>query len=252
MADAVKAILKAREHDGMIVGPVAGMHRQIGRLFEDAVIPTVLIKPYEAVPAHYVVVDMAGATYDAARHLHDVGCRHIRFFGPIRAQGQWGRRAGLTRFLSEFRPQESLAEFVVAADGCVDSGYEAARREFRKGQAPDGILCQNDLCAIGVMMAAKECGLRIPEDVAVVGIDDIAQAGRTVPPLTTMRQPREDMARHVVRILLGCFEAPDAPVRQQVVLSPKLVVRKSTMRAPCRSRREEHATVSVPGGWADE
>jgi DNA-binding LacI/PurR family transcriptional regulator len=94
------------------------------------------------------------------------------------------------------------------------------------GVAFDGIVAFNDLIGLGAMRVMQEAGIRIPEDVAVVGFDDSSAALACSPPLTTVRQPVEEMAAEMARLLLRAINEPGRPA-QSVIFQPTLVVRQS-------------------------
>jgi LacI family transcriptional regulator len=91
---------------------------------------------------------------------------------------------------------------------------------------PDAVFVASDMMAIGAMRAMREAGLRVPEDVAVVGFDDLPQSARTEPPLTTVRQPTYRLGATTVDSLLDLIEYPDSSPRR-IVLPTELVVRAS-------------------------
>jgi LacI family transcriptional regulator len=115
----------------------------------------------------------------------------------------------------------------------LEGGYGAARRLLTRGPELDALLCYNDLVAVGALQACASEGRRVPEDVALVGFDDILLAGLVTPPLTTLRSDRRRLGGEAVRLLLqavgGCVDGCE-----NVVLQPELIVRAS---APAPGRR---------------
>ena len=104
------------------------------------------------------------------------------------------------------------------------SGQEAARRVFGRSEAPDGVFCVTDLLALGFMdVARQEFGIAIPDDLCVVGFDDIEQAGWASYQLTTFRQPLDPMADEVVDLLLE----PERAVSERRMIEPIPVWRRS-------------------------
>lgn len=106
-------------------------------------------------------------------------------------------------------------------------GRDAMRRLLAGGPAPRGLYCMNDEMASGALEALREAGLRVPEDVRIVGTDDSLWSRSSVPPLTTVRIDARHMGSQAVRLLLKRIAAPDAPFARQV-LAPELVVRGSS------------------------
>jgi len=226
----IEKALRSHRADAAVVGPITRFYDLFRAPFDQVGMPVVFLRPHEHVPANYVAVDLGTGVYFALCHLRDIGCRNIRFFGAMCSDLIWERDEGVRRFVSEFYRGRSVEEYVVHAEGDLESGYAAASAEFKAGRIPDGILAQNDYCAMGIMMAARERGIRIPQDMAIIGIDDIPGARKTVPPLTTLRQPIESVAREVARIVHQCLSDPSQRMRDSFVLTPPLVLRASTIR----------------------
>ena len=104
---------------------------------------------------------------------------------------------------------------------------------FEDGPRPTGVICSSDLMALGAISEARRRGLTVPEDLSVVGFDDIPLAAYCTPALTTLAQPIPEIARAAVDGLLADMESGPAPVRAGSVFRPRLVVRDSTA-APAR------------------
>jgi len=221
--------LQSLSFDAVIVLPISDSYEEFKDVFEGVGCPVVFLDTHSSIPANYVAVDLATGAYSALCHLQDIGCRTIRYVGDYRPELDWERTVGVQRFLDEFHPDCAIEEFSLHSMGTINSGYDVVAREFAAGRVPDGILAMNDLCAIGIMMAARQYGIRIPQDVALVGFDNIAKASQTVPPLTTVNQPKDQVAREVVRILDASMAEPSVPVQHHVLLQPHLVVRRSSV-----------------------
>ena len=186
----------------------------------------------------------SGAT-QATRHLLDLGHRRI---GVI--TGPEGGMASEERLRGH---QAALAAAGVLPEAClvmrsnfrVDGGYKAARRLLGLPAPPTAIFTFNDSMAIGTLQAARERGLRIPEDLSVVGFDDTVEAVIAVPALTTVRQPLAEMGRMAVVLLLQLLEKRRLePLRVQ--LATRLVIRDST--APPRTGSLPPRTAAAPAG----
>jgi LacI family transcriptional regulator len=113
---------------------------------------------------------------------------------------------------------------IVEGDFTEAGGYRAMQQLL--ACQPDAIFAGSDIMAIGAMRALREAGLRVPEDVAVVGFDDVPQAARVEPPLTTVRQPIHRLGATTVDSLLDLISYPDSTPRR-IVLPTELVVRAS-------------------------
>ncbi|MCJ0869814.1 substrate-binding domain-containing protein [Streptomyces sp. AP-93] len=114
---------------------------------------------------------------------------------------------------------------VALGDFTRASGAEAMRQLLEEDPELDAVFAANDLMAIGALRTLRQVGLRVPEDVAVVGFDDIEAAAYTVPALTSVRSPMADQATATVRLLLGLIEGGS---RERVVMPNDLVVRESS------------------------
>jgi LacI family transcriptional regulator len=162
----------------------------------------------------------------ATRHLVSLGHRRIGFVaGPAGLSPSELRLAGHRDALVEagLAPEAGLLRH---GDFHPESGRAAARALLAASRPPTAILACNDLMALGVLRAAAEAGRRVPQDLAVVGYDDIDLAAFTVPPLTTVAQPRREMGRAVVRLLVNRLgDRGLAP--QQALLPVALTVRQS-------------------------
>jgi DNA-binding LacI/PurR family transcriptional regulator len=221
--------LQERRVDGILV-----MASRIGALYLQMLsklrAPIVLINshhPGEFV--HSVRIDDAGGARMATRHLADLGHRRIGYIGDkFGFQSDMERFRGYREILEEagfgFEP-----ELVAHGDGTPSSGMAAARRLLGRADPPTAIFCYNDRQAIGAMRAIRDCGLRVPSDLSLVGFDDLFLSSFTDPPLTTIRQPKREMGFLAGEILLQLLggEKPESRVT-----TGELVVRESTAPPP--------------------
>ena len=113
-------------------------------------------------------------------------------------------------------------------DFTFDRGRAAVKQMMADGIDFDAVFAHNDLSAAGALLAIREAGRRVPEDVALVGFDDIPYASHTDPPLTTVHQPMRQMGEAAARMLLAYFDGTPLPVAPHV-LPTTLIVRASTM-----------------------
>lgn len=181
----------------------------------------VLDEPENTVKTH----DSSGAA-NAARHLAELGHRrivHIR--GPVTFRSSHERWRGFREVLGEYGIEVG-ADSVLEAGYTFDTGLKCATEVLARKNRPTAIFAGNDEMAIGVYQAAHNAGIRIPQELSVVGFDDTPIAARVWPPLTTVRLPIREMGQAATRLLL---RAPDAPkLRQYVSFTPELIVRMST------------------------
>jgi LacI family transcriptional regulator len=189
----------------------------------------------------YVLIDQADATensnvveatnwqgaYEATHYLIQLGHTRIAFItGALNVRSAVDRLQGYQAALADcglpFRK-----ELVTEGDYQQRGGYEAAKSLLESiNPPPTAIFASNDLSAFGVMDAARECGFRIPDDISIIGFDDVPQAGHVYPKLTTVRQPLEQMGQVAVKMLLELIKDRSRPP-QRVTLPTQLVIRDS-------------------------
>jgi LacI family transcriptional regulator len=165
--------------------------------------------------------------YEATQHLIGLGHRRIGFVtGSLDMGCARDRLAGYRAALTDAGlPVE--ADLVREGDFFQPRGYTAAKELLSITRPPSAIFASNDVSAFGVMEAVRDFGKRIPDDVSIIGFDDIPQASQVNPPLTTVRQPLEKMGREAARMLLAYLRDPEAPM-QRVELPTELILRAST------------------------
>ncbi len=174
----------------------------------------------------HVSSDNVSAASDAVRHLYSLGRRRIATIaGPPEAlaasERLLGYRTGLEQVGLPFRE-----EYVAQGDYFYESGLTAACVLLALAEPPDAIFAAADVMAIAAIKVIQESGLRVPEDIAVVGFDDIEYAALLSPQLTTMRQDCGGLGAAAVEALLRMLTRPDK-TPQEVVLPVELVVRES-------------------------
>ncbi|WP_457031643.1 LacI family DNA-binding transcriptional regulator [Kitasatospora sp. P5_F3] len=192
-----------------------------GRLLE-AGLPTVLFgRPAEPLPGQLSWVDLRNVEGGrlAAEHLRARGCRRIvTIAGPAAISAGADRLAGARAVLGDIP--------AVEGDFGQASGARAMERLLAEHPDLDGVFAANDLMARGAVAVLTEHGRRVPADVAVIGFDDSSAATVGLPPLTTVRQPVEEMAAEMTRILLDRIADPlSGP--GSVLFDPELVIRES-------------------------
>ncbi|WP_067137372.1 LacI family DNA-binding transcriptional regulator [Microtetraspora malaysiensis] len=178
-------------------------------------------RPAVPVPLPYVDNDNVGGAEKAVRHLLDKGRRRIATIaGPQDMIGGQDRLTGYRNMLRE----SDRRSIVAVGDFTRESGAVAMRQLLHDDPDLDAVFVANDLMAVGALQSLRQAGRRVPDDVAVVGFDDIEAAKFTEPPLTTIRHPFTEQAAAMVKLLLGLFEGGPA---DPVILPTELVVRES-------------------------
>ncbi len=219
----VKTLRESRV-DGIIVAA-----SRVGTLYKPLLtkigVPIVLINSQQQGRyMHSVSVDNALGAETAARFLISQGHRVIAYLGgPNDHSSQHERLSGFRRALAQahlpFDPS-----LVQTGTGQIDGGEQVARF-LTRSPAPTAFCCYNDMTAIGALAALKRCGRRVPDDISLVGFDDIEFASYVDPPLTTIRQPKDEMGRLAMRMLLDLLQGK--PITN-IMVTGELIVREST------------------------
>ena len=172
----------------------------------------------------YVDVDNTQSSRQAVLHLLRLGRRRVATItGPQNMIGGIDRLQGYQTALRE-RGLPVVPELVAEGDFTEMGGYIAMRQLLRA--RPDAVFAASDMMAIGALRALTEAGLRVPQDVSLVGFDDIPAAAHTAPPLTPVRQPTQRMGALAVETLIDRIENP-TPEVCHLVLPAELMVRES-------------------------
>jgi len=214
---------------GVLITPVSEDVAALRRLNE-AGIPVVLVDremPGEAFRA--VSVDDVEGGHLAVSHLLALGRRRIAVVaGPASVPQVADRLEGARRAVAA--SPDAVLEVIEAEALTVLAGREAGERIRERAERPDAVFAVNDLLAVGVLqaLALADSGVRVPEDIALIGYDDIDFAASTVVPLTSIRQPARALGSTAVDLLLAEHAAPGAGERA-IRYRPELVVRESTI-----------------------
>lgn len=179
--------------------------------------------------ASTILLDYSTGIHAAVRHLAELGHRNIAFLA-----GPHSLHSAITRE-NDFRAaMESLnlpiqKKCVIECDHTLKGGVAGFEQLQKLVSSPTAIVCSNDITAIGVLRAAYMAGLHVPQDLSVIGLDDIDFAEFTLPPLTTIRLSRADLARAAFEALRLQAEDPQNPqMQREFLVSTSLVVRGST------------------------
>src|ERR1700722_7717600 len=201
-------------------------------------LPTVAIAGHKLVDGvTNIILDHRHAGQMALEHLAELGHREFALMkGPPTSAGPDARWAGICEAADALQ-NGVRTEFVVEAQtgASPQPGYEATRELLRKSRGFTALFAFNDLAAIGAIRAIDEAGLRVPDDISVIGFDDIPNAAYARPSLTTVRQPLLEMGEIAARTLLEQIEKRSEYV-PEIAVEPKLVVRESTAKATPRVR----------------
>jgi LacI family transcriptional regulator len=179
--------------------------------------------------------------YEATRYLIELGHHRIGFVAGLPGLNSAAER--LDGYLTALADHgiASCPQLVVEGDFLETGGFQAAQRMMALPEIPTAIFASNDLSAFGVMEAIRQNGLRMPDDISVIGFDDIPQASIGFPKLTTVHQPLEQLGRQAVTMLLNLLENP-TPDSRRVVLPTQLTIRDS-----CAAPRSSDAAAILKG-----
>ena len=217
---------------GIIVAPQGDVSARLEQLTNRGMVCVLLDPPHshpapDAIPS--VAVDHVTGGSLAAQHLLDRGGRRFAFVGNTAQTHSQDRLAGFTTTLRQSRP-DLVVDVIETADLTVGAATPAADHIARlpDTERPDSLLAANDLVAIGLLHALTNAGLQVPRDIRLVGYDDIAMAVELVTPLSTVRQPINQLGTTAVRLLIEQIEGATSGAAPHVVLPPELVVRATT------------------------
>jgi DNA-binding LacI/PurR family transcriptional regulator len=205
----------------VVIAPVASAADAVAGLTAD--VPLVTVDGDPARPAANVTVDQAAGARAATRHLLDAGHRTVwHVSGPA----DWFDSAGrVTGWSETLRAAGAEVPPVLPADWSAAAGYRVGQTIARIPEVT-AVFAANDHLALGILRALHERALRVPDDISVVGFDDVPEAGYFIPPLTTVRPDFHAVAERVLTVLLTQIEA-GTPSAEQHVLAPTLVERRS-------------------------
>ncbi len=220
-------LLSSRQTDGVVFCSASVSDSHV-KTVTDSGIPVVLIYPSNSLKCDMVACDNLSGGMMATEHLIGLGHTSIaiitakvnRITGADRLKGYKKALAKHNLRLND--------DYILDGDYSMESGYDCTKRFLKLKYRPTAIFATNDLMAIGAINAVEDEGLKVPDDIAIVGYDDITMASFVKPKLTTVAQPKYEMGNLACKVLLDRIKKPDAQIRS-TVLKPKLIVRGSSM-----------------------
>jgi LacI family transcriptional regulator len=238
--DMILNTLAAHRVDGIIwaIPEVGENYASIRQASLDSLPPVVFLNTQSQTRRDCLAVDNRLGGELATQHLIDLGCRQIGLIkGP---QGWWEaeeRWAGWRNALVRAGREPSAAQ-MVQSEWSVEQGWQAMQRLLEQTPEIDGVFACSDDIALGALTAATQAGRRVPEDLALVGFDNIPQSAYFQPPLTTIDQPLSRTGRAAVDVLLrrmeerrsGAGAVGELESASAIVLAPRLVIRASSDR----------------------
>lgn len=220
-------LMESRQMEGLIISPVAIENEE---LIANCLIPTVVLDRSfnHKSPPPNITVDNYEVGRLAAEHLCSLGHRNFACIpGPLHIAVFAERLQG---FREELARQNRRLEAVISAGNIsrLDYGSQFFTEIIRLcPERPLALFCANDITALGAVQAAQRMGLRVPDDVSIIGVDDIMAGKLSMPALTTIHQPFAEIAEAGVKVLVNMLRDPTFKP-ENVILQPDLIVREST------------------------
>lgn len=238
--EAVETLLQLRV-DGLILGSPMMESAQMVRASRE--VPVVVVgRPARAASVDSVADDDAAGALAVVRHCVSLGHRRIAHIDGGAGAGAIERRRGYEEAMRKLRLQK---EIVVGRGAFTEAGgHQGARELLERWPRPTAIFAANDLAAIGALNVIEESGLKVPEDISLVGYDNTSLAAMRHLSLTTVHQPRHDIGQMAVDLLMERMRGRVKPRR--VVLAPTLVVRSTTAPPPRDSARAPRPAKARP------
>lgn len=237
-------IMKDLGIDGLIFASARLHDQAVEKLIEDRW-PLVLVnRRLKSEIGDYVVLDNQLGAYQLTQHLIEHGYRKIAIItGPSSLSTGLDRLKGYQQALKE--GDISVRDtFIFQVPFSRQEGYRAGKRLLSGDSRPEAVFGGNDYLALGVMDAAEELGIRIPEDLALVGFDDTEYAQRMK--LTTVSQRKYEMGNLAVQILVNHIENRESGYSHRIVLEPRLIIRQSCGQHPIRSEDSKESIEEIP------
>ncbi|MCZ8517938.1 MULTISPECIES: LacI family DNA-binding transcriptional regulator [Paenibacillus] len=221
------ALLEQKRVDGIVIGTGVDNTDILARL-QTKNMPIVLIaRETSALVVDTVLVDDFIGGMMAARHLTELGHRRLAILSEnLRVSSSRERIRGFKQGLLEMQiPFDD--HNVVICEHRVEEGRRGAAELLGRPDPPTAIFCCNDLLAIGAMQGAKQLGVKVPDQLSIVGFDDTILAQVTDPPLTTVAQPIATMGKQAFKLLIDNVQHAES-TKRRIVLRPELRLRQST------------------------
>jgi LacI family transcriptional regulator len=237
-------LLVRQRVQGILVTPVDELNPRLEEL-SDRGIPIVYVDRISGNrPCCWVTSDDVAGARLAADHLLERGHRRMAFAGGSTATGHVARRfEGFERAVTE---GGGTVRRIDTAGWRLEDGHAAAAEiaGLPEAERPTAVMGANDLVALGMLQELWERGIRVPEDVALVGFDDLVWAGAAMVPITSVHQQRQQLAARAVQLLIDEVENPQGHEHAHVVLEPQLIVRASsaltiTTVRPCQQKVQQ-------------
>ena len=217
--------------NGLIIAPILDDESDLSHIFElrRRNIPLVLLESVRGIQASIIDVDNVMASYEAVRHLMSQGhSRIVHFAGPKYSQHSEERASGVRHAFSKSRSVFDES-FILQVGDALEDGYRVGLEYFGGADhRPTAVTCYNDLVAIGLLRALRELEIGVPDEVSVVGFDNLALLDYLSIPLTTVSVPKFEMGYSAAQMLFQQIEAHQSLPQKKVTLDAHLIIRGTT------------------------
>jgi LacI family transcriptional regulator len=215
--------------DGIILAPVSSQTNFLEQRKQMPIPCVYLGNAPENTPYSFVITDNIRGGYLATRTLIERGSVSIGFISGSDEESSVGARfTGFEEAMSRYS-LEIKEKYIRRENWKLKSGYEIIKQMIDSGDYPEAVIAGNDILAMGILQGIKEKGLRIPEDIAVIGFDDIPSASWPEINLSTVRQPKIRMGESAVEILIERFQLSSKKAKSlkppKIILDPELILR---------------------------
>ncbi len=223
----------AKDIKGAIIAPVLEGTAEIEHLFRLKMMnfPFVLLENIKSIQANAVSIDNIRVMKEALRYLMDNGhSKIIHFAGPRHASHTYERIDGFRRAYGESNFAFN-SDMIIHVGAHIEDGYQSCLDYFQnrsREDFPTAIVCYNDLVALGVMSALSEMNIRVPDEISIVGNDDIPFSTHVPVDLTTIRAPLFELGSKAAEILINRVESPAPLPIENIILNAEFIVREST------------------------
>jgi LacI family transcriptional regulator len=223
-------VLQAQRVGAILITPARQGLSPLSRLISNGAAVALLDNESAGQDVCSVSVDDTLGGRLAAKHVIDLGHSSFAWLaGPTDIPQVHDREAGIRQAAREAGVPVTR---MIAAQMSAAAGVAAVETQLARGHLPSALVCANDLLALGAIRAILRAGLRVPQDVSIVGYDDIDFAANAAVPLTSVRQPKYELGYAAAQLVISEWGDPPSHAHQQVRFDPQIVVRESTGPAP--------------------
>jgi LacI family transcriptional regulator len=225
--DTYLRLLISKQVDGVIFISAGSNSKHLGELTKRNIPIVVVDRELENMPMDNVLVNNENGGYKATRHLLDLGHTNIACVtGPTELTPSAARCGGYIKALQE-AGKPVREDYMVSGNFQFQGGEQAISRLFALDMPPTAIFLCNDLMALGAIQALRKLNIKVPEDVSIIGFDDIKLSSITFPALTTIAQPKSDIAGKAVYLLIKRIQTEEDMAVERIILDPTLIERDS-------------------------